>query len=761
MDCMRKVVIIGLMMVIAFGLFLVSNQEVYAEGEHLMETSQVLLDFLNVKDVMVLSYKDNAILYQTTDNLGFTNVNLMVAGKLRLTYSLNVTAFYDDLNTFYVAGTKNNNSIVISIDKSNYKVKEIIIDLDTINDLQKDGDTWVLVGSKNSDAAIIVTNQNFEKLRSQNYGGEGKESYQKVLISSDDYLVVGEKDAHSFINVGNLGEQKVFLSKISKDLNTVNHQYLNFQESIEQIISIINISDQNLLLIKASNKYYLTCFSSDFEYEYSLNLNDLYNFEIKDVNIVKGYRTYLITVFRKGSKFYYGVIDSATSKAISNYSINVEGKLLKASITSGLLEIITFNNNKLILNQIDNYEEDIRPLVMNKEYSPIEELDTLNVASYFGEVKVERKAITPYFSNSISGNYQASFEVTLPSGRKLLKTRLITVSPYVNVVNGGIYPTNYTLDFFDYGKLNGVSIPRNKKITSPGSYTLTLTNNIGEVQTINFLVVDNFLKSSSDNIQEVDYVLPKGEAFTFELPFKTSGIVESIVINGNQYNNFTYENNKIKLTLSSPLVAGVYPYIIEYVNVNYLGKTYPEEVGQIIMVRVPKDLPEISITTRDQKEFIFHINDSDQTLMDLVVCVYDQGQLISSISSALQNKEVVASNLVPEHRCQFKLKVLYHLGNGKIEEVTLVEWEAVASSSDIKVGKLSILKQQQVLEEASFKLLMNDKDIHKLKVASTELTPVSNNINYQWILAGVLMVVVAIVLAFFINCRKRKVNVHS
>lgn len=746
--------IVGIILVL-IALISFSNIVQASSGDSSLITSKKKL-LSDEKVNKVLSYREEVVLYEASDQIGRLFVRLSVSGKVKFSYEIRVTAFYEGLNSYYIGGIKDNETGILEINKTTYKTKYHKIETSMINSIKEVEGYFILSGAKNNDGWIMITNLDFEILKEATFGGAGKEEYQELIITDDHYILMGEKDADSLTNVGNVGEEKVFLTLLNKELELIKHEYLNFLAPLEKVIGVVYQNDLINVLIKASNTFYMSQFDSELKYIFSLNLNEIYQGDLNDGFLVSGYEDALITVFRKGSYWSYGVISSVNGKDQAKYLLDIEGKVLKAEVRDGVLAILTIKDEVLYLYQIDNYEENIETFIGSKEYFNVNDLDGIGVKSHFGKVGITRKSISPYFSNSIPGDYLATYEITLPSGRVITKIREVKIYPYVNVADGGIYPTNYTLDFFGHGKLNGVTIPRNKKVTTPGNYTLTLTNNIGESETINFQVVDNYLKNTTDNIQKTDFTLAKGENFTVELPFRTTGIIKSIEVNNMPYDNFSYQNDRLVIQMTAPNIDGVFPYVINKVVIDYGGREVIKEINQVAMVRVIKESPSINITSDLINRYTFNlsIDDPDQTLVDLVLDVHDNGVLKSRISSLLQNVEYVIDNVIKDKRYDIKLVMKYHLGDGEILEKTLLEFATTAESNELDIGSFKILKQSQTLEELSFTL--KTKDIQKLKVGGMEEIINNSSPNYQAIIVGVIMVFGALTAGVIIN-RKRKV----
>src|SRR5690606_7214617 len=110
--------------------------------------------------------------------------------------------------------------------------------------------------------------------------------------------------------------------------------------------------------------------------------------DLNDGFLVSGYEDALITVFRKGSYWSYGVISSVNGKDQAKYLLDIEGKVLKAEVRDGVLAILTIKDEVLYLYQIDNYEENIETFIGSKEYFNVNDLDGIGVKSHFGKVGI-------------------------------------------------------------------------------------------------------------------------------------------------------------------------------------------------------------------------------------------------------------------------------------------------------------------------------------------------------------------------------------
>ena len=183
--------IVGIILVL-IALISFSNIVQASSGDSSLITSKKKL-LSDEKVNKVLSYREEVVLYEASDQIGRLFVRLSVSGKVKFSYEIRVTAFYEGLNSYYIGGIKDNETGILEINKTTYKTKYHKIETSMINSIKEVEGYFILSGAKNNDGWIMITNLDFEILKEATFGGAGKEEYQELIITDDHYILMGEK----------------------------------------------------------------------------------------------------------------------------------------------------------------------------------------------------------------------------------------------------------------------------------------------------------------------------------------------------------------------------------------------------------------------------------------------------------------------------------------------------------------------------------------------------------------------------------------
>ena len=167
--------------------------------------------------------------------------------------------------------------------------------------------------------------------------------------------------------------------------------------------------------------------------------------------------------------------------------------------------------------------------------------------SYFEPLTVSVKEVDPYFEKTMPGEYEATFNINRLNGQTLELKQKITVLPYVNVIDQGIYGLPFTLAFFGKGYLNGERIHSGYIIETPGEYELVILDGYGRETTYRFYAVANYPRKNGHI--PADYYVEKGEKVSVRVELENPAEIDRIIVNGSSH-PFTQSGKTLFLELT-------------------------------------------------------------------------------------------------------------------------------------------------------------------------------------------------------------------
>ena len=236
------------------------------------------------------------------------------------------------------------------------------------------------------------------------------------------------------------------------------------------------------------------------------------------------------------------------------------------------------------------------------------------------------------------GEYEATFNINRLNGQTLELKQKITVLPYVNVIDQGIYGLPFTLAFFGKGYLNGERIHSGYIIETPGEYELVILDGYGRETTYRFYAVANYPRKNGHI--PADYYVEKGEKVSVRVELENPAEIDRIIVNGSSH-PFTQSGKTLFLELT-PGEGGLSVFEITEAFSNQ-GQVIP--VNQTIRVAVLRAVPEIIVKeeTGDNLKLSFDIADSDNALAALEMVVYKDSQALSARLIFLENDTLSVS----------------------------------------------------------------------------------------------------------------------
>ncbi len=554
--------------------------------------------------------------------------------------------------------TKNSMDIVIhKINNRNKHDEFNKLDLDNVCDLQIIDNEIIVVGSKDQNAVIYKYNMELEYLYSYSYGGKGFEEFKKIYYYNNMYYLIGSKDAHSinspFLDVGNNGETKIFMSII--DLKGIIKEtiYFNHQASREQLGNVDFIA----------GKFLLEIICEDYSYIYVLN-EQLKNIDYQEKTYNSKTKIILsnalkITIVEENTPFNLTIKDRI-------WFLDLSGELKQIKMNDNVLQIYYYKEYYLYVANVYQYQivhqEDIIINIFNGEFdihNDMNELKELVVTSDIHNLNVVLESTIPSLNKQIPGNYKGIFKIQINNSKTFEIINPIIVEEYLNVFDDHIYPVGYQLKFWGYGMLDDKSVVSGIKLNDVGEHTLVVIDNAGGKKKIHFQIVDNYY-NQEEEYPPTDYQL----AINQELKLTINNILEDVtevIVNG-QSVPFVHENNIVSIKILPPGVANVYEYIIDEI-VTSKGSIL---IDKKVTVKVLKEAPQFIITesSNEKLELDIAITDEKHSLKDLVLEIYNDEKLIEKHQTFLKNTDIKIGKNSVANNVKIKGYFIYDTGDG-------------------------------------------------------------------------------------------------
>lgn len=384
------------------------------------------------------------------------------------------------------------------------------------------------------DAFLMYINEEYQIEQVHLFGGYGNEYFKDVIYHDTCFYIQGVKDGVSGGDFGNGGihSETSFIAKMDETLNVV--QYEVFRES--HVLSM-HIIHQHLLI---------AC--HDAIYRFDLNLickNDIY------FSLTFRYARFAFedkVVFIDDTSIY--LVDAISFDFLLNESLPIE----QCDIQDSHQQLFIYTSNRVWTCNI----YDLRLF----HWTTNDIRNNTTVQSIFGAIDLTHYLIAPTFNPQVYGSYQVTY-----SFNTMQVEGILYIEQEANVSEGEIYPIGYALSFTGIGYLNDVLIVNNHVITIIGSYELTLYGCNGEETTICFRIDKSQMAIDELSNKHWDKQISINESFTIDIQMNDDFdyTIESVIINQEEYREFTYANQTIRITLYEDVV-GLKTYHVEKIR---------------------------------------------------------------------------------------------------------------------------------------------------------------------------------------------------
>lgn len=741
MKIMVKYIYVSIVMILVFVAFSIMSKAESFKEEVTTKVLEQRCSYI-IKTELLTIYEDELIYIVNNNNIQ------KIKGNIVEHIIANDDIYMLVKDDYYYLYKVNNNSLQIDFMR---------LTLDTANDLDIYNNEVVVVGKLDDNASISIVNLNLKDEMLKTLNGEGYQEFTQIVVSSNYIYVGGIKSAHSnneyYLNVGSSGELKSFIFQFNQLFEIVNSCYFNEGYNVETIKTIVNYNDGISVMLN-SDKCYLYELSSNLE---CINKKEILNKRLIEIETTKLVNNNHIYIYPSGEMTLLCYYDS-------NHSLctfyELEGEYIDHYMEKGHLHIYyNYDEATYKLNLSEYHIEYSNTLVCDYFNFDETNLNHFLVDSYFEDLEFTQYLITPYFARNIHGEYTSKYVAKKEDGGSIYHETPLIVKPYLNVLDGGIYPKGYRLYYFGTAKLNGENIINGTELNKVGINELVLTSANGKDTTYSFRVVDGYY--NSDKIINTEYdieALPNQEIF---IPLYTNENIESVIVNGQEIRNFRLVNDMNYLVLTASKNQNITNYVVEKINYSD-GKV--ELINTSIIIKTLYDEITFNIYEHSENGYLtLDIDTIDKTknIKDVYLEIYQQNELVETINTYILDSNFILDNYLEDITIKLKVDTLdnktYTLFTyvGNIKKLTPIE------------GNIKFIIEEGYITQIKFQLNLSSHNLihHKILLSDTPNSELvskyqvtkSKIIIYLSIALGVVIIIVSIILIK--RKKKKQINI--
>lgn len=618
-------------------------------------------------------------------------------------------------------------------------------------------DLIYIVGTKERDAIFYTYNLDLQMNYQYQYGGDNYEKFTDIYLLNDKIYLFGQKNGisnHSpFANVGSNTDLKSFVVSLDENFHIDKGFYINEHcqsETFEQII--VNNQSFYFIIKDEDNNFYQYHLNANLELLERYQINEYLTAEkflLVDAPNMANEKLY---IYFANNNIYYAIF---TNEVEHNFQIatNVK-KLLYSYLDQGSL-IIYYQVDHDIIKTILTMHYIIEIKEKEVSYKDQSYLDTshFKVSSYLEDLTFTYdQSLNENIILNKSGRYEASYSAQTTSGKKItIKTPYI-IKPYINIIDGGIYPLNYILEFTDDVYLNDQKIHVGEVLNKTGELTLKHQTSEG-IEEYHIRVVDRYYKNLEINNQEEMILQNKQDIYQYSFYLTTFKKVKAVYVNDIPY---SFKQNKEQISLDFiNKTYGINHYKINYV---VFEDDSTLSINEEFKIKTLKTKPIVDAYYMDEA-FNFQIIDDDRTINDIVVKYYQNHTLVKTISSLLQPLQLKTLNEIDE----IEVVLQYEIGTKDIYELTLLDLQ------DLNINKISDLFEidvafdnNQVTNIKISKPLTKNTKINNATVLDLKITDsLNSHQSYLYLYICLGLAIIFLVIAIIILIFKRKKVSHN
>lgn len=402
----------------------------------------------------------------------------------------------------------------------------------------------------------------------------------------------------------------------------------------------------------------------------------------------------------------------------------------------------------LTLNEDDkNYLIDVlflEELKLSKYYNPDFE-DCYVITSLAGDVELVDIEEEYYFDNLVYGIYpfHYNFKTQMGIGFQILHKKEVLLK--TNVVNNGLYPLGYNLEFTGKAYLNDKIILNNYQLNQEGEYKLELVGNSGQRKSF-YLTVSGKQNSIEDSYYEkydLEYSLDERivlDLFVDDLENKT---IERVIVDGKEVDfRLDLKQNKIFLDLPQYNNPGFYKIKLE--KIDYLEGGINKELvlNEELILKII--VPAIN----------YEINNNDNPLA-LNLTIYDPYGISRYLELviyndveeyrqklALNNLAIYENRLKEQTNYDFKISLVSTLPGKLVYSKDLISGTIYSKANEVILGEIAI--EASDLESKQLKITLAkdfvNKDVKELFYTNQEIYRNDNTNYFGIVLFSVLII---------------------
>lgn len=545
----------------------------------------------------------------------------------------------------------------------------------TIYDITCYDEKIILVGRENNDACIYSFQKNLLLINKKCFGGKGYESFSKIFVIDENLLILGVKDAYSesscFAHVGNPNERKCFLIKVNRKLEVADAFYINENTIDECIVDCYCDNKYISFLVKDDeDSYHQYVINYDFEVVLKI---DLGNFFPTSIYIIpyQNKENLVMYLYVVDKKLYLGTLDNNTihSTYLGDYF-----NIYSLDIKKGNLEVVIKENYQIQTLTIKEYHiNKLEPFYYNALVTDYKSTFHLDISSYFEDLSfVFDDTKNSYINYQKSGIYQATYTSNKLDGTSISIVTDYVIPTFINIVDSGVYKTNYQLLFNDTVFIDNERVYNGDFLKNEGKHRIK--HIVGDTTTEYVIYVfdkenTDYFVDMSNNYRNTTYTLYSGKMFYYQLEITSPKAIKEVIINKKSH-PFVYQDNLILIPIYATLPGNIATYHLSEIVYSDLTSV---KLNETFDVRTLNDPFQIEVSLQDE-DIMYNLKNNRNCLVDLVSRTYQNETLQEEVHYKIQNQRIT----IPQSLSQMTLHARYTLGDQTIYEVELLSFSGLA-----------------------------------------------------------------------------------
>lgn len=740
-------------------LFVMTSDTINVQAESLPSTSVIhlenrqssVLEFAWITN----EYEENIVKVLDNDthcsmNRTYFNAYHIVINKHTICYQVVGQVIYG----IYYEGVQ---SVLYMYHINTKEYQEIHIDA-TIYDITYYDEKLLLVGKEKEDACIYSFQKNLFFINKKCFGGKKEEAFYRVFVMQDYVFIFGEKDAYSeescFSHVGNPGERKAFLIKVNEKLEIIDDFYINEGTRDEWVVDYYCTGNQISFLIRDdTNTYHQYIVNTQFEVSLKVDLNHFFPTTIYLIPH-QTKENEVLYLYELDKTLYLGALDDHT---IQSTYVGEYFDVYSLDIRQGNLEMIVKDNNQIKQCIVKEYHiNTCNPFYYNEALMDYKSTTHFDIESYFEELSfVFDETKNSYINYQKSGTFQATYIANKLDGTTISIETDYIIPTFINIVNNGVYPTDFQLLFNDIVVVDNKRMYNGESLEEEGKHRIQ--HRVGEVITEYVIYVfdkenADYLIDMRNHYQDTMYTLFIGNLFYYQLEMSSPKEIKEVIVNGESH-PFVYQDCLILIPIYATTPGKVDTYRIS--KINYVDQT-STELDVVFTVRTLCDPFQIDVDLQED-ELIYQLKNNQNCLVDLVSRTYQNDVLQEEVHYNIQTQKLP----LPTKKANLVLYARYTLGNQTIYEVELFSFtgmvkgkkEAYIDIAFVKHDEDLTMKIQGIRQN---KIEIDDITIQKQNITKSFLMEENQTIMYIAVVASIIISILWMIFCIIQSVKKSR-----